>query len=379
MNTVEAARFVPGGLAPPGTIDLSIGYPDPRTFPEDLVDGSWLRRSAERIRGLSYGPPAGSPELTQVLRQTLLPGDRSVGLTLITNGSIEALDLAVRALAARDSVLLSEDPTFPGLGTLAANAGLRVVGVPTDDYGLDVDALTSTVDAVRNAGIRIAGVYTMPSASNPTGARLTIERRHALAAAAYTKDLLIIEDDAYRAIRIDGPLLPTLRSLAPTKVLHIQSLSKVFFPGLRLAFAIGPADFISAMLRLKPVGGTTPFGSEFIVANLTTFDYGRHLQLLRQVYRERRSAAVAAVMQHFPTASFAVPQGGFFLWLRLPEGLDGEALHARALSAGVSYLPGSLFTIDTPGTRVLRIAFSYEPIDRVADGVAILGEAANGL
>lgn len=376
MTTLEAARFVPGGLAAPGMIDLAIGYPDPSLVARELVDAGILLDEAGRNRALSYGPPGGSPVLTAALLDMLLPDDPRVGSTLITNGSIEAIDLALRSLAQLGDVLLTEDPTFPGLASVAELAGLRLVGVPTDEHGILTDQLSDAVDSVRRAGGVVVGLYTMPSASNPTGVRLSASRRHALASIADMKNLLVIEDDAYRAVRIDGAQLPTVHALIPERVLHIQSLSKVFFPGLRLALAVGPDDVISAMLRLKPVGGTSPFGSEFLVANLPTFDYRHHLDVMRRVYRARRDTAVEAVRRELPGADFSEPQGGFFLWIRLPDEIDGGELYGRAAGTGVSYLPGPLFTIANPGGQFIRISFSFESLDRIKEGVALIAEAA---
>jgi 2-aminoadipate transaminase len=376
MSAVATPRFVPGDITAPGIIDLAIGYPDLSVFPAELIDLQALAAADSRTRAFSYGPPKGSPTLTEALFATLLRDEPRLGSTLLTNGSIEAIDLVLRALSTRGDVLLSEDPCFPALVGTAELAGLRVVGVRADHHGIDPDALEATIDGVRLAGHQIAGLYTMPSASNPTGARLCLPRRHMVAALASSKDVLVIEDDAYRAVNLGGLVHPTLHSLNPDKVLHLRSLSKVLCPGFRLAIAIGPDDVVEAMMRLKPVGGTTPLGSELLAHILSRLDFDQHLRLLQDVYSRRRDMAIGAVRTHLPDATFTEPSGGFFLWVRLPDGTDPDTLYARAASLGVSYLPEGMFTVEPTDGRHIRLSFSYEPPDRILEGIRLLGLAA---
>lgn len=378
MSTLETARFTPGGITPPGTVNLALGYPDETVFPDELLDLAILGRPAVRSKALSYGPPNGSQALTDALFATVLRDEHRVGSTLITNGSMEAIDLALRARARHGNVLLSEDPSFPGLVDTARAAGLDVIGIPTDHEGIDPAALVDRVHAVRRGGHRIAGVYLMPTASNPTGSRLSIERRHRIAALAAHLDVLVIEDDAYRAITFtaDEPP-PTLHAINPSNVLHLRSLSKCLAPGFRLALAVGPDDVIDEMTRLKPVGGTTPFSSELIAELLLTLDYGQHLTRLTDVYAHRCSVALDAVHQHLPDAQVSAPAGGFFLWVKLPQRIDPGRLFRRATEAGVAYLPDTLFTIEPNENSFIRISFSFEPPDRIATGIARLAEAAS--
>ncbi|MEY2591516.1 MAG: 2-aminoadipate transaminase [Acidimicrobiaceae bacterium] len=377
MSTIDAARFTPGGITPPGTVNLALGYPDETVFPHELLDLAVLGRPDVRSKALSYGPPSGNQALTDALFATVLRDEQRVGSTLITNGSMEAIDLVLRARARHGNILLSEDPTFPGLVDTARIAGLDVVAVPTDHEGVDPDALIERVHTVRLGGHSIAAIYLMPSASNPTGSRLTLERRQQIAAAAAHLDVLVIEDDAYRAINFtaDEPP-PTLHALNPANVLHLRSLSKVLSPGFRLALAIGPADVIDEMTQLKPVGGTTPFSSELIADLLSTLDYDKHLARLTDLYAHRCAVALDAVHHHLPDAHVTPPAGGFFLWLKLPPRINPASLYRRAAEAGVAYLPGTLFTIEPSDESFIRISFSFEPPDRISTGIAALAEAA---
>ena len=377
MSTIDAARFTPGGITPPGAVNLALGYPDETVFPHELLDLAVLTRPDVRSKALSYGPPHGNEALTEALFATVLRDEQRVGSTLTTNGSMEAIDLALRARARHSDILLSEDPTFPGLVDTARAAGLEVIGISTDHDGLDPDALVERVHAARRAGQRIAGIYLMPTASNPTGSRLSIERRHQIAAEAADLDVLVIEDDAYRAISFTAEEPPpTLHALNPANVLHVRSLSKVLAPGFRLALAVGPDDVIDEMTQLKPVGGTTPFSSELIAELLLALDYDQHLDRLTDVYTHRCAVALDAVHQHLPDAQTIPPTGGFFLWLKLPLRINPIDLYHHAAEAGVAYLPDTLFTIEPTNESFIRISFSFEPPERIATGIARLAEAA---
>lgn len=378
MSTIDAARFAPGGIMPPGTVNLALGYPDETVFPHELLDFAMLTRADRRSKALSYGPPRGNEALTDALFATVLRDEARVGSTLTTNGSMEAIDLALRARARHGDILLSEDPSFPGLVDTARSAGLEVIGIPSDHDGVDPDALTERVHAARRAGRRIAGIYLMPTASNPTGTRLSIERRHRIAADAADLDVLVIEDDAYRAINFTAEEVPpTLHTLNPANVLHLRSLSKVLAPGFRLALAIGPDDVIEELTRLKPVGGTNPFSSELIAEFLLTLDYDQHLARLTDVYTHRCAVALDALHQHLPDAHITAPTGGFFLWLKLPQHINPIVLYHRAVDVGVAYLPDTLFTIEPTTDSYIRISFSYEPPGRIATGVARLADATS--
>jgi 2-aminoadipate transaminase len=377
VSTIDAVRFTPGGITPPGTVNLALGYPDETVFPHELLDLAVLGRPDVRSKALSYGPPNGNEALTDALFATVLRDEQRVGSTLMTNGSIEAIDLALRARARHGDILLSEDPSFPGLVSTARAAGLEVIGIPTDHDGVDPAALAERVRDFRRRGRSVAGIYLMPTASNPTGTRLSIDRRRQIAADTARLDVLVIEDDAYRAINFTAEEPPpTLHTLNPNNVLHLRSLSKVLSPGFRLALAVGPHDVIDEMTQLKPVGGTTPFSSELIAEFLGALDYDEHLGRLTDIYAHRCAVAVGAVHQYLPDAHVNEPTGGFFLWLKLPARIDPAQLYDHATEAGVAYLPDTLFTIGPHAEPYIRISFSFEPPERIATGIARLAEAA---
>lgn len=375
MTRLQAGGvFAPGTPLPDHIIDLGLGYPDLATFPTDLLNLCVLDRSPALLtRALSYGPPGGEPDLVDAAFESVLSDEARIGSTLVTNGSMEAIDLVLRAVAERGQVLVSEDPTFPGLLPAAAAVGLDVVGVESDFDGINPDALQAALRGLRADGRDIAGLYLMPTAANPTGCCSSEERRRIVTDLAVENDLLVIEDDAYRAITfIDPPR--SLHTMCPARVVHIRSFSKVLCPGFRLAITVGPPDVIERMTALKPVGGTAPFTSPLVADLLRRLDYPQHLARLREVYGERRDKALAAVRRVMPDAEVAEPAGGFFLWVTLPTDLPANIAYETALQRGVRFLPASAFTIDRSPESTVRIAYSFEPLDRIVEGISMVAE-----
>lgn len=376
---VAVPRFSPGSNLPDHVINLALGYPDVQLFPHgELIEASartWARPAAV----LGYGPPKGNERLIEALRATVLADDVGDGDVLVTNGAMDALDLILRSLSKPGDVLLTEDPTFPGLIPLAGQLGLKLLAIPTDEQGIDPEALASMLSALDTTATKPVGLYVMPTFANPTGSVMPVDRRAAVVALADRHDLLVIEDDPYRDIAFDGPVPTTLHAAAPHRVVHIRSLSKVLAPGLRLAATVGPRDLIDLVAERKPVGGTNPHTSEAIAELLGTFDYPAHVARLRAAYRHRRDVLVGALASLVPVLEASPPAGGFFTWVPVPGHLDPEALHLGAVAADVHYLPHTVFTVQ-PGYRPhLRLCFSLEPPERMVDGIARLADVIDRL
>ena len=285
-----AARlFQPGNAIPGNGIDLGLGNPDITTLPVDALAMGMLT-AAQRAAALAYGPPMGNCALVEALRRTVTRDVRHAEHALITNGAMEAVMLALRALHRPGSVLLAEQSTFPGLITAARDIGLDIVPVRTGSGGIDVDDLRARIRSLRAVGRPIAGLYLMPTAANPTGACLSAGRRRAIADLVRRYDITVIEDDAYRDVYFDGVAPEPLINLAAEQVIHIRSLSKVVCPGIRLAVVYGPRKLLDQMTALRAVGGTSPLASELLASFLDRTDYDDYLAALRGVYRVRRDA-----------------------------------------------------------------------------------------
>ena len=369
MTTVAhgAARlFQPGGPPPAAAIDLGLGYPDPSTLPIDAFDPSRFT-PGRRLAAVGYGPRQGNAALIDALRRTVLRDLAVPTPVLLTSGALEAVQAALRVLGRYGGRLLVEETTFPGLITVARELGLDLVPVRTGAHGIDLLDLEEQIVRTTATG-RVAGLYVMPTASNPTGSCLSEQRRRDLAALVAAHGVTVIEDDAYRDVRYDGPAPTALADLAPDQVLHVRSLSKVVCPGIRLAAVSGPEWLTTAMADLRLVGGTSPYASELLADFLERVDYDAYLGALQATYRRRRDLAVARLRAH--GVELDVPRGGFFLWV--PVAVSGLRVYADALRAGVRVLPGAAFSVHEEDEPAVRLAFSCAAPHDLTAGIDLL-------
>jgi 2-aminoadipate transaminase len=368
--------YLPGEAISSQVIDLALGYPDLTTMPWELLKTDFLENDGLRKDALSYGPRGGQPGLIDVLRETVIANESREGAAVITNGSMEAINLCFESLSRLgQGLLLSQDPTFPGAIIAAEAAGLKILGVPADDDGIEPDLLAALLKNLLAAGHQVAGLYVMPRWANPDGSCLSLERRVSLVHVAERAGLTIIEDDAYRAATYVSCELPSLHNLSPSNVVHIVSLSKVLCPGIRLAVVLGPTQIVKRMVALSSVGGVAPLTSALVMRLLCKVDFPKHMRDLKIHYQTRRDIAIAAMRSSLPHVPFREPRGGFFLWLELPQGIDLPALQSRCWEAGVRFMPDSAFLLEPRPSRHIRLAFSYEQPDRLVVGITRLADA----
>ena len=360
QGAAELATILAG--SPPGVLSVSGGFPSPATFPTEVLDEIVARLLRDDAGvALQYTAPEGIPSVREYLidRQEMLQGRRAEKDELIvTSGGMECITLAGLALLDPGDAVVVEAPTY--LGALMAFAGFEapVTGIPMDEDGLQVDVL----EARLADGLRPKLIYLIPEFQNPTGRTLTLERREALIELSRRHGVLILEDVAYREMSFDGGALPSLWSLGPDVVVQAGTFSKIFCPGVRLGWAVGPADVVAQMAAAKQTGDQCASA----LAQRIVEQYGRPGHFERQVPQSRAlyergwRAVEGALHQHMPPGvSWSEPSGGFFTWLTLPEGIDATELRAAALEAGVNYVPGRPFYPGDEGAAELRVSFSY--------------------
>jgi 2-aminoadipate transaminase len=216
----------------------------------------------------------------------------------------------------------------------------------------------------------------VPTFHNPAGVTLTLARRRTLVELARRYETVLLEDDAYSELRYDGDPLPSLYSLDPEgAVFQVRTFSKILAAGLRLGYLVAPRALLPRLLQLKVDVGTSPFACHLAAAFAGDSSgqlerLAAHIDELRAIYRTRRDAMLGALAEYAPPdVSWTHPQGGFFTWLTLPEGLDAGALLPQATAAGVSYIPGASYFARGDGARQLRLAFSFLPPDELVEGV----------
>lgn len=367
---------------PPDCIDFSTGAGAPDLFPLEefrrVLQGVLRRDGAA---ALEYGEPRGYAPLRATIAQVLA----SQGLQLspdnllITSGSQQAIALTCQALLRPGDCVLVETPTYAGGLDLFRGLELKVVNVPMDSDGLLMGALES---ALQQHHARL--IYTMPNFQNPTGVCLSAARRRALLALAARYNAAVLEDDYVGDLRYEGRALPALKSLdAGGQVIYVSTFSKMLMPGLRVGFLAADGPVLERLARLKRATdlATSSLVQRALETYVTVGRYQAHLRRSCLVYRRRRDAALRAAQRWLPAdATWIAPQGGLFLWLRLPPGMDSERLLPLAHAAGAAFAPGRPFFADgLMGAETLRLNFAAQPPEQIEEGIRRLARALKQL
>ena len=347
--------------SPPGVLSMMGGFPNPRTFPTDVLEeivGRLLRD--DPAAALQYTACEGIPSVREYLidRQQQLQGRRpALDELIVTSGGMEAIALACHGMVDPGDTIAVEAPTY--LGALMAFAGFEadVQGIPMDAEGVRVDVLEERLAA----GMRPKFVYVIPEYQNPTGRTLSLSRRQRLIDACRRNGVLVFEDVAYRELSYDGSTLPSLWSLAPDVVVQAGTFSKIFCPGVCLGWAVGPSEVIAQMAAAKQntdqcAGG---LGQRMVEEYGRAGHFERQIPVARALYASHWKATRQALERHLPSGcSWSDPTGGFFTWLTLPPRIDTIDMRAAATAAGVAYVAGAPFYAGAEGRNELRLSFS---------------------
>ncbi|MFD4561520.1 PLP-dependent aminotransferase family protein [Streptomyces sp. NPDC058469] len=363
--------------ARPEVINFAGGLPAPELFDATGIAAAYQAVLAETpARALQYATTEGEP----VLRTALAARTSARGLPtgpddlLVTTGSQQALSLLATALLEPGDVVLVESPCYLAALQVFAFAGARVVAVPGDGDGVDPGALDELV--VRE---RPKLLYTVPTFQNPTGRTMPADRRAAVAAVAARRGLWIVEDDPYGELRFEGERLPWIAAQggAADRTVLLGSFSKVMAPGLRLGWLRAPAELLRACVVAKQAADLhTPTVNQLAAARyLADNDLDAHVARVAAVYRERRDAMLGGLANSLPEgSSWERPEGGMFLWARLPESYDTTELVSRVLRQDVAYVPGAPFYAGEPDRSTMRLCFVTQTPGEIREGLRRLGE-----
>jgi len=368
----------------PGTISFVLGLPDPATFPlAELEQATRLTLAQTGEIALQYAPEQGYGRLIDFLIDKWR-ADEGAAITranvTITLGSTDAVNLLCRALGHPGSVVLVEAPSYRDTLHLFRDHGFRLVQLPVDDQGLQVDALRDSLDGLESEGVKPSFLYTIPSFQNPSGVTLSLARRRELLAAAREHDLLVVADDVYRDLCFEADPPPALGALDPTgeRVITVGSFSKILAAGLRLGWVIAPPAVIDRLVSsgVRAMGGgANPFVSHVVARFCAQGHLQSHIAHLCEVYRRRRDVMLRALESHMPEfISWSRPAGGYFIWLNLPSLLSADRVARAADEAGINCLSGTGFYARGGGDDHLRLAFSYVPISKIEEGVVLLAQ-----
>lgn len=346
----------------PDVISMAGGLPEPATFPVAELEAAVADVLRDDAAGaLQYSATAGY----EPLRQWICPDDPE--RVVVTAGSQQALDLVSRAVLEPGDVVALADPVYVGALQCFRLANASLATIPSDADGLVVEDLAARC----SAGLRPALVYVVANFNNPTGATLSLERRLLLVELAERYGFLIVEDDPYGALRWSGPSLPSMATMTD-RVIALSTFSKVLSPGLRIGWAVAPAALRADMVVVKQAldlhTSTLTQRAAWRVVSSPGF-MAPHLARLRGLYEERALALDAALREHMgDSLEWAVPEGGMFVWAE--SQVETAPLLARAVEAGVAFVPGSAFAV-RPGdhARALRLSFATVAPEELVEGV----------
>lgn len=357
------------------------GYPSAETFP--LED---IRQAMSEIideyggRAFQYGATQGVPELrAAVAARYGVPVER----VQITSSSQQGIDVCTRIMVDPGDVIITSNPTY--LGALQSFKSYRadVRGVsfrpsPAGDAETSFrQAYVSVIEKTLAEGRKIKFLYMIPDFQNPSGESLTIEERQILVELAGKYGFLIVEDSPYRELRYEGEHLPTMYSMNPEVVIHLGSFSKIIAPGFRLGWAIANPEVLDKIYVCKQsLDLCPPIFDQYVAARLMENGVlDSNLEKTIGLYRKKRDLLLSLLEKYMPeNVEWTHPEGGLFLFLKLPGGFDAVQFYDRSLAAGVAYVAGSFFHPDGSGLNTMRLNFSFMSEEKIIAGVQVLAD-----
>jgi len=359
------------------------GNNDPAEIPLDglmAAAQSVMKREGRTLAtyGLASGPQGYRP-LREFLAQKL---KRDAGMDcatddiLIVSGSLQALDLANAALLSRGDTVIVEKDNYQGSLNRFTKLGVTAVGIPLDKGGMRMDALEAALKDLKSKGITPKFIYTIPTVQNPTATVLDESRRARMLELADQYGTAIVEDDCYSDLVWSGERPRAIHAMSQSdNVIHIGSFSKSIAPALRVGFVVAPWAVMSRMLALKTDAGSGAL-EQMVLAEYCTQHFSEHVPALRKGLRNKVETLMEALNEQFGTAAeFDDPQGGIFLWVKLPDNVDSLKLYQAALKEGVAINPGPEWSVDKAHSKSrIRICFASPTHEEIRDGIAVLAD-----
>jgi 2-aminoadipate transaminase len=389
MSAATLFDFAPN-LPPPAVrwggrvkFDFTGGNNDPDRVPVDgliAATESVLKREGRMlaIYGVNQGPQGYRP-----LREFLagkLKADAGIACSaddiLLTSGSNPALDLINGSLLARGDTVIIEEDCYQGTINRLTRIGANIIGMPLDKDGMRTDVLASTLADLKGKGIKPKFIYTIPTVQNPTATVMPVERRRELLRLSAEYGVPIFEDDCYADLTWSGQRPPAIYAMGEGRSgMYVGSFSKSIAPALRVGYMVAPWELMSRALALKTDAGSGAL-EQMVLAEFCTRNFSKHVPELRRGLRTKLETLMEALKEHFgPAAEFQDTQGGIFLWVKLPDGVDTMKLYEAALAKGVAINPGPQWSVNKERARSrLRLCFASPSIEEIHEGVAALAE-----
>ena len=382
-SKASAIRELLKVISRPGIISFAGGLPDPELFPTQEIKDIFNTILTQSPReALQYGSTEGQDKLKAGLVR-LVKETENISVTpdqiLVVSASQQALDMAARMFINPGDSIITACPTYLGALQAFQVAGADIVGVSSDENGILVEDLETKLELIKQQGKRCKFIYLVPDFQNPTGTTIPQERREQILELAKKHSTFILEDSPYRQVRFEGTAPKTFYELdcGQGNVITLFTFSKIFVPGFRLGFIVGPADVIRKFVILKQAmdlcsSPTLQLATaEFLRRDLLQ----NHIKRMIEVYRQKRDLMLKTLQECMPQGvTWTHPQGGLFLWLTLPKHMDATKLLPKAIENKVAYVAGVDFYPDGNIFNDLRLNFSYSTPEQIVSGLKRLAQ-----
>ena len=370
------------------TISLAAGNPAPETFPvADLARFAADIYANDSTTALQYGATDGYEPLRRAVAErqktvwgigkSVAEGDSFNDTTIIVSGGNQGIELAAKVFCNEGDTVICENPTFIGGLNAFRSCGYNTVGVPIEEDGMNVEALEETIKATPNAKL----LYIIPTFQNPAGITTSLEKRKAIYEVCKKYGLMILEDNPYGELRFAGEEIPTIKSFdTEGLVIYCSSFSKILSAGMRVGFVVAPEEVAAKMVVAKQSEDvhTNQFFQMLCYKFMTECDLDAHIAMIRQVYGRKCRLMLECLEKELPAAvKFTRPEGGLFIWVTLPDGVDATAFLKACMAQKLMIVPGATFNCDvTEGSMSFRLNYSTPSDEQIKEGVARLGRVA---
>lgn len=379
---VSEVRALFSVVSRPEVVSLAGGMPYVAALPQELLAKAYHDLMAKKGNlAIQYGGGQGDLVLRDQIRELMaLEGiQSSVEDLVITTGSQHGLDLLSGLFLDKGDVVVAEGPSYVGALGIFRHYEADVEHVYTDHDGMSPEALQETITKLKAEGRKIKFLYLVPNFANPSGVTLSAERRPRILEICKREHILIIEDNPYGLLYFDKPVPDALRAVEEDGVVYLGSFSKILAPGFRVGYVLAPPAIRDKMVLAQESALLCPssFTQMMISEYLANADWKGQVDTFRGVYKERKDAALAAMQEYLPDLHTTRPDGGFYLWVTLPDGVDSKAMLPLAVKELVAYTPGTAFYGDGTGQNKLRVCYSYPTPENIKVGIKRLANVIN--
>ena len=379
---VSEVRALFSVVSRPEVVSLAGGMPDVSALDKNLIEQAFQSMMSSRGNyALQYGGGQGDLRLRGQIQEIMaLEGVHgSVEDIMITTGSQHALELISDLFLDQGDVVLVEAPSYVGAVGIFRHKEAHIEHVFTDDQGISPEALREAAERLLADGRKVKMLYLVPNFANPSGVTLTAERRVEVLKTCRELGILIVEDNPYGQLYFGEQPPKAIRSMDDEGVVYLGSFSKILSPGLRVGYVLAPPAIREKLVLANESAILSPatFAQMLVSEYLAISDWQGQIATYRELYKTKRDSALAAVKQYLPRVQTTKPDGGFFLWLTLPEGLNSKEMLPLAVTELVAYTPGTAFFGDGRGANNIRVCFSHPTAENVAVGIKRLSNVIN--